>query len=213
MSPSSRSWYGSWSILLAAAWLAIPFQVLASTGVSDKQETREPREYFFIQTFGDLPEEMRAAQESGKLGMLLFFESEGCPYCAHMLREVFSRRDVQDWYREHFVSIAVDIHGDVELTDFDGITLPSKVFSDHRRVFVTPAIAFINLRGEEIFRHTGTIRDPETFLLLGRYIADGHYDDVEFRVYAEQHGVRIERGGTTPGSATDHSKDRREESP
>jgi thioredoxin-related protein len=200
-------------MFLAVASLAIPVQMFASAGTADEQETREPREYFFIQTFGDLPEEMRAAREAGKLGMLLFFESEGCPYCAYMLREVFSQRAVQDWYRERFVSVAVDIHGDVELTDFDGITLPSKVFSDHRKVFLTPAIAFINLRGEEIFRHTGTIRSPETFLLLGQYIADGHYDDVEFPVYAEQHGVRFERGGTTPGSATDHRKDHTEGSP
>lgn len=213
MSPSSRSWFEALSMYLVAASLAISVQAFASPEAIGRQETREPREYFFIQTFGDLPEEMRAAQEAGKLGMLLFFESEGCPYCAYMLREVFSQRAVQEWYGERFVSVAIDIHGDVELTDFDGITLPSKVFSDHRKVFVTPAIAFINLRGEEIFRHTGTIRSPETFLLLGRYIADGHYDDVEFRVYAEQHGVWLEGGGTTPGSATDHSKDQRETSP
>jgi thioredoxin-related protein len=211
--PYSKKRFTVLSAILLAALLAIPFQAFASAEASGKQETRDPREHFFIQTFGDLPEEMRTAQESGKLGMLLFFESEGCPYCAYMLREIFSQPAVQDFYREHFVSVAIDIHGDVELTDFDGITLPSKIFSDHRRIFLTPAIAFINLRGEEIFRHTGTIRTPETFLLLGQYIADGHYDDVEFRVYAEQHGARFERGATTPVSATDHSKDQREESP
>ncbi len=92
-------------------------------------ETRDPREFFFAQSFGDLPEELAEAREAGKLGLLLFFEQEGCPYCERMLKTILNQPEVQDWYRERFVSIAVDINGDVELRDVDGITLPSKVFA------------------------------------------------------------------------------------
>src|SRR5210317_1888862 len=91
---------------------------------------RDPREFFFIQSFGDMPAELQAAREQGKAGLLLFFEAEGCSYCQAMLKRVFNQKRVQDWYQQHFLSIAVDIHGDVEITDFDNITLPSKVFAD-----------------------------------------------------------------------------------
>jgi thioredoxin-related protein len=162
--------------------------LLAGAIPAAEADKRDPREYFFIQTFGDLPEEMELAREGGKLGMLLFFESENCSYCHFMLNKVLSDRRVQDWYRARFVNIAVDIHGDVELKDFDGITLPSKVFADHRRIFLTPVVAFLDLDGREIYRHLGMVRTPEEFMVLGEYVEGGHYFDTEYEVFAGQHG-------------------------
>ncbi len=162
--------------------------LLAGVAAAAETDKRDPREHFFIQTFGDLPEEMELGREEGKLGMLLFFESENCSYCRLMLDKVLSDRWVQDWYRERFVNIAVDIHGDVELKDFDGITLPSKVFADHRRIFLTPVVSFLDLHGREIYRHLGMVQTPEEFMVLGEYIEGKHYFDMEYEDFAEQHG-------------------------
>ena len=175
--------------VLAAFLLALPV-LLADVALAGEAETRDAREFFFTQTFGDLPEEMQAAREQGKLGMLFFFEADGCPYCQYMLRKVLNQKHVQDWYRERFVNIAVDIHGDVELTDFDGITLPSKVFSDHRRIFMTPVVSFLDLNGVEIYRHLGMTKTAEDFLLLGEYIEGKHYYDTEFKVFAKARGLQ-----------------------
>ena len=166
------------------------FAGLLAAGIAYGAETvkRDPREHFFIQTFGDLPEEMQLAREDGKLGMLLFFESENCSYCRAMLERVLSDSHVQDWYRERFVNIAVDIHGDVEFRDFDGIALPSKVFAEHRRIYLTPVVSFLNLDGQEIYRHLGMVKTPEEFMVLGEYIEGEHYFDTEYEVFAEQHG-------------------------
>ena len=154
-----------------------------------EQEVRDPREFFFTQSFGDLPEELQTARQQGKQGMLLFFEAEGCPYCQAMLKRVFSQKSVQDWYRERFLSIAIDIHGDVEIKDFDGITLPSKVFSEQRKVSMTPVLSFIDLNGIEIYRHLGMVKTPEEFLVMGEYIAGKHYFDTEYKVFAKQRGL------------------------
>jgi len=164
--------------------------LVAGIALAGEPETRNPREYFFTQTFGDLPEEMQAARDAGKLGMLLFFEADYCRYCQQMLKEIFSQPEVQDWYQERFVSIAVDIHGDVELKDFDGITLPSKIFSDQRKIFLTPVVSFINFDGVEIYRHLGMINTPQEFLLLGKYIEDEHYFDTEYHVFLESQGFQ-----------------------
>ena len=163
--------------------LLMSFNALATS-----QQSRDPREFFFTQSFGDLPEELQAVREEGKLGMLLFFEAEACPYCSAMLKRVFSQKIVQDWYRERFLSIAIDIHGDVEIKDFDGITLPSKVFSKHRNVRLTPVTLFIDLEGNEIYRHSEMVKTPEEFLLIGEYIADKHYFDTEYKVFAKERG-------------------------
>ena len=163
--------------------------LLAAALHAEEPAARDPRAHFFTQTFGDLPEEMQLARDEGKLGMLLFFEAEACSYCRAMLKNVLSDPRVQDWYRERFVNIAVDIHGDVEFTDFDGITLPSKIFADHRRIYLTPVVSFLDLTGVEIYRHLGMVRTPQEFLVMGEYIEGGHYLDTEYEVYAERRGL------------------------
>ncbi len=170
--------------------LALVIFVL-STAFSAAPDTRNPREFFFTQSFGDLPEEMQFAVADGKLGMLLFFEAEDCGFCRRMLKQVFNQRSVQDWYTERFVNIAVDVFGDVEIKDFDGITLPSKIFADQRRIFATPVVSFIDPNGIEIYRHFGMIQTPEEFLLLGEYIEDKHYYDTEFEVFLRSKGAQI----------------------
>jgi thioredoxin-related protein len=182
---------------------ALAFLPLMASAGADVPETRDPGSYFFTLTFGDLREEAQQAREDGKQGMLLFFEAESCPYCQQMRHKVLNRPAVQDWYRERFVSIAVDIHGDVELTDFDGITLPSKVFAEHRQVFLTPLIAFVDLDGNEIYRHLGMIRTPEEMLLLGEYIEDKHYYDTEFRAFARERGMQFDGVRATPGEESE----------
>ena len=182
---------------------ALAVFLLAGTMPVEASSPRDPDEYFFTQTFGDLREEMAVAREEGKMGMLLFFMADACSYCQYMIEKVFTDPEVQDWYRERFVSIAVDIHGDVELTDFDGITLPSKVFSDHRKVFLTPVVSFVGLDGSEIYRHLGMVRTPEEMLLLGEYIEGRHYYDTEFRTYARQMGMKQKDVLVTPGEESE----------
>ena len=164
--------------------------LLLGSGIvaQEEAEPRDPREYFFIQSFGDLPEELAEARKAGKIGLMLFFEQDGCAYCRAMMNKVLNQRPVQDWYRKRFVSIAVDIRGDVELTDFDGVTLPSKAFAIQRRAVMTPVITFIDLDGSEIFRKWGMISTPEEFLLMGAYIEEKRYLDISFDDYARQRG-------------------------
>jgi thioredoxin-related protein len=176
----------------AFARLVLAIMLLSGAAFSTAETTRDPYAHFFAATFGDLPEEMALAEQDGKLGMLLFFEADACTFCEHMRRKVLNQADVQDWFTERFVNIAIDIHGDVEVKDFDGITLPMKVFAEHRRVFMTPVTAFVDHNGAEVYRHLGMIKTPEEFLLLGKYIEGKHYFDREFKVFAEQQGMSEE---------------------
>jgi len=174
--------------LLSALVLLVTVNVFAG-----EQDVRDPREFFFTQSFGDLPEELATAKTQGKQGMLLFFEAEGCPYCVAMLKRVFNQKQVQDWYQEHFLSIAIDIHGDVEIRDFDNVTLPSKVFAEQRKVFMTPIVSFIDIEGIEVYRHLGMVKTPEEFLVMGEYIVGKHYFDTEFKAFASRFGMQQSR--------------------
>lgn len=172
--------------------MAVAILLLSGAALALAETTRDPYGHFFTATFGDLPEELALAKQDGKQGMLLFFEADACTFCEHMRRKVLNQPEVQDWFAERFVNIAIDIHGDVEVTDFDGITLPMKVFAEHRRVFMTPVTAFVDHSGAEVYRHLGMIKTPEEFLLLGKYIEGKHYFDREFKVFAAQQGMSEE---------------------
>jgi thioredoxin-related protein len=184
------------------SFMVLAFAAIALISYSAETQAagdpRDPRAYFFSQTFGDLPEELEEAREAGKIGLVLFFEQEGCPYCRYMMQNVLNQPDLQDWYRERFVSIAVDINGDVELRDIDGITLPSKVFAAHRKVKTTPVISFIDLQGTEVFRRVDTVKSAAEFLLMGRYVAEQHFTDTSWGDFQQAHGAGSEDEARIP---------------
>ena len=153
----------------------------AGTAIAEPQQV--PIERFFNQTFWDLPEELQTARDAGKQGILIMFEMDECPFCHRMKTTVLNRADVQDYYREHFLVFAVDIEGDVEMTDFNGNSTTMKDFAfKQNRVRATPVFAFYDLQGKPFKhgRYTGATRDAEEFLLLGRYFVDGHYASTSF---------------------------------
>ena len=148
---------------------------------------RDPGEYFFQHSLGDLQEELAIAREEGKQGILLFFEQEECPFCRRMRRSVLNRPRVQDYYRQHFRIIPVDIEGDVPLTDFQGREMTEKEFAFQvNRVRATPVFMFYDLEGNRLTRYTGATSDVEEFLWLGEYVVTGGYRDMPFTKYKRQ---------------------------
>ena len=156
-------------ILLLA--LASPYLLAAETG-----------SLFSLNT-GDLKAELADARSDGKRALLLFFEQEGCPGCRHMKEHVFPRKDVQDYYRRHFVSLAVDIHGAVPVTDFAGRQLSEKGYAQALKIRATPTFVFYDLSGSEIVRIVGPLETPEDFLLLGDFVTSGAYKSRSFVQY------------------------------
>jgi len=147
-------------------------------------ESHDPYKYFFSETFGNFAEEVETAKSSGKHGVLIFFEMDECPFCHYMKTNVLNRPDVQEFYRQNFLNFAVDIEGDIEITDFRGQHMSQKDFAfKENRVRATPVIAFYDLNGKEVFRHTGRTTDADEFMLMGRYVSEGIYKLMPFTKY------------------------------
>ncbi len=159
--------------VLVSLALLMPLTLLAAG--------RDPATHFFNESFGDLQEELETAREEGKKGIMLFFEMDDCPFCHRMKRQVLNRPEVQDYFRKHFRLLTIDVEGDVELVDFDGNETTEKDFATKQhRVRATPVIAFFDLEGRRVARFIGATRDAEEFMLLGRYVAEGHYKNGSF---------------------------------
>jgi len=162
-------------------WVALCLTV-ASTGVL--AEVRDPMQFFFHSSFGSLPEEAATAKQEGQTGILIMFEAEDCPWCAKMKANVLNQSTVQDFYRKHFRVLAIDINGDVPVTDFTGQEIPQKDFAfKHNRVRATPVFAFFDLNGKLMTRYTGATRDAEEFLWLGEFVVNGDWKTATFPAY------------------------------
>ena len=150
-------------------------------GAAVADTPRDPYQYFFNETFADFSEELDNAREQGKKGVVIFFEMDECPFCHYMKGNVLNQSSVQDYYRENFLLFSVDIEGDVEIVDFKGESMSQKDFAFKKnRVRATPVIAFFDLNGERIHRHTGKTSGVKEFMLMGEYVVDGYYKKLSF---------------------------------
>lgn len=158
--------------------------MLATASLSWAAGARDPYKYFFNETWGDYQEELANARQQGKQGILIFFEMDECPFCHYMKQNVLNQPEVQEYYRKHFLNFTLDIEGDVEITTLQGKQMKQKdfAFREHR-VRATPVIAFFDLNGKLIHRHTGKTSGVEEFMWMGEYIVNDVYKEMSFTRY------------------------------
>jgi thioredoxin-related protein len=148
----------------------------------------EPWERFFSPSLGDLRAEAIEARKDGKQALVVMYQFEECPYCARMKREVLSRPEVQDFYRRHFRVIEIDTRGALDVTGFDGRTLPEKAFARAAGIRGTPTFVFHDFEGKVLMKQVGAIGDPQEFLQLGEYVATGAYRSAGFAAWRQSLG-------------------------
>jgi len=185
---------GSRSRFGIALWLLVfPLFPLHTASSHADVVTRDPYKYFFDETFGNMRDELKTAREQGKLGILVFFELDECPFCHRMKETVLNQPQVQEYFKKNFLMFAVDIEGDVDMFDFDGQPRTQKDWAfAANRVRATPVFQFYDLNGAPTARYTGATAGVEEFMWLGEYVVSGKYleKDMSFVKYK-----REKRGG------------------
>lgn len=144
-------------------------------------ENRDPEEHFFHQTFGDLQEEVEIALEEGQSAIMVMFELNDCPWCERMKAMILNQSEVQDFFRENFRCLMMNVEGDNMIVDFNGDEISEKEWAlKHNRIRATPVFLFLDLEGNKIMRYTGAAKNVDEFMLLGEFVVDGHYKDTNF---------------------------------
>lgn len=149
-------------------------------------------------TFKDLTEDLEEANAEGKR-LLLMFEQRGCIYCTKMHEEVFPDKSVSSYIEDNYFVVQLNLHGDIEVTDFDGETLSEKAMARKWGILFTPTMLFLP---EEVSSDAtapqaavaampgafgkGTTLDMLTWVNEKRYLLDG---DEDFQRY---HARRIQ---------------------
>ena len=99
-------------------------------------------------TFKDLQEDLDEANAEGKR-LAIFFEQRGCIYCTKMHETVYPDPELSDYIDENFFVIQLNLHGDLEVVDFDGDTLTEKQIARKWGILFTPSVIFLPEEVEE----------------------------------------------------------------
>jgi thioredoxin-related protein len=100
------------------------------------------KESWMRDTFKDLREDLAEANAEGKR-LAVIFEQRGCIYCKKMHEEVFVQPRVYSYIEENFFVVQLNLHGDLEVTDFDGEVLSEKDIARKWRILFTPSFMFL----------------------------------------------------------------------
>ncbi|MBV7396343.1 thioredoxin family protein [Mameliella sediminis] len=125
--------------LMSAALAVVMALPVAAQEMGDDGLFKSP---WMRDTFKDLREDLDEANAEGKR-LVLFFEQRGCIYCRKMHEEVFTDAEVSDFIDANYFVVQLNLHGDTEVTDFDGEVLSEKDMARKWRVLFTPNIVFL----------------------------------------------------------------------
>ena len=125
-------------ILLALAATLMAFGVQAAE-LGDDGLHKTP---WMRDTFKDLREDLAEANDEGKR-LLLMFEQRGCIYCTKMHKEVYPDPEVTAMIEDNYFVVQLNLHGDIEVTDFDGEILAEKDMARKWGILFTPSLMFM----------------------------------------------------------------------
>ena len=180
-------------LLLGLALLTTPLHAatLGDDGLHDAPWIHE--------TFKDLREDHETALAEGKT-LLVMIEQRGCIYCTKMHEEVFPQPEITAALTDDFYVVQINMFGDVEVTDFDGTSLPEKDMVRRWNAQFTPTLMFFppDVSDDAIASQVTIVTMPGAFgksttLNLLNWISEGHYlGDEPFQKY---HARMLEENG------------------
>ncbi|WP_370252755.1 thioredoxin family protein [Nioella sp.] len=151
------------------------------------------------ETFLDLREDLGDANANGQR-LLILFEQRGCIYCNEMHENVFSRENIAQMLDEDFFVVRLNLHGSLEVTDFDGEVMTEREIARRWGILFTPTLMFMPEEVAEdltavqasVATMPGAFGGWTTFNLLNWVQEHGYDEDEGFQRY---HARRLQEMG------------------
>ena len=131
-------------------------------------------------SFMDMPEDLQDALDSGREGLVVIWEQEGCGSCLKLHEKNFQRQALIDYIPENFAVMTMNMYGEKKVTTFDGETMPEKDWAQELRVNFSPTTVFFGEGGKEVFRMPGYF-EPYYYLAGYVFVAERGYESEEHR--------------------------------
>ena len=158
---------------------------------------------WFVNSFMDLKEDLAEAAEAGKR-FVVMWEQRGCPYCRETHIVNFARPEINQYVRENFAVLQLDLFGSREVTDFDGEALEERALARKWGIVFTPTIMFFaksvdKVEGKsgaqaEVTRMPGYFK-PFHFITMFEYVKESAYERQHFQKFLQAKGDRLRAQG------------------
>ena len=149
------------------------------------------RQPWFLESFLELADDLEGAAEKGKR-LAIMWELRGCPYCRETHLVNFAQPDIEDFVREQFNILQLNIIGAREVTDFDGEKMSEKRLAEKYGIRFTPTFQFFperaaglaarKPRDREVARTQGYLL-PVHFLAMFKFVSERAYEKGSLRDY------------------------------
>ena len=138
---------------------------------------------WFKDSFLDFNEDIKEAAADGKR-VLLIFHQDNCPYCAELVEQNFSQKDIVDKMQKNLDAIGLNMWGDREIASVDGKSYTEKTFAEKLKVQFTPTLIFFNEDAKQIVRLNGYL-PPNEFRVVLDYVSEKKDREMSLRDYAK----------------------------
>lgn len=192
---------------VAGALATVP--LLARAGERIEPAVNEDGLYtqpWFLQSFLDVRDDLEDAAAAGKR-FAVMWEQKGCPYCKEMHQVNFARPEINDYVRENFAVLQLNMWGSREVTDFDGEVMEERELARKWRVNFTPTIQFFpesldGMDGKpgwdiEVARMPGYFK-PFHFISMFEFVRGSRYEGQNFQRFLQQKFAEMEARGENP---------------
>jgi len=149
------------------------------------------RQPWFLESFLELADDLEAAAASGKR-FAVMWELRGCPYCRETHLVNFAKPEIEDFVRQQFDIVQLNIIGAREVTDFDGEKMSEKRLAERYGIRFTPTFQFFPERAaglaarkpreREVARAQGYLL-PAHFLAMFKFVSERAYEKGSLRDY------------------------------
>jgi len=144
---------------------------------------------YFKDSFLDFREESAEAVEAGK-HMLVFADLKGCPYCAQMLKDNFTKTEKEggnsEFIKKNFDSIHINIKGSREVAFNETTEVTEAELASVLKVNFTPTLLFMNDKNKVVARVNG-YRSAREFKQVLNYVKEKAYEKTDFPSYRLAH--------------------------
>ncbi len=100
--------------------------------------------------------------------------TDWCGWCKRMDRDVYARSDVRDYLSRKFVAVRLNAEAS-DAASYEGKAYTERSLASRFRVSGYPTTVFLGANGGHLANVPGYI-PADRFLLLLRYVGDGHLD-------------------------------------
>ncbi len=172
---------------------------LAGPALAELDDAGLHIEPWIHETFYDLRDDLATANANDQR-LLILFEQRGCIYCREMHESVFSQDNVAQMLSDDYFVIRLNLHGSLEVTDFDGEVMSERDIARRWGILFTPTMMFMpeevpddqTAQQAAVAAMPGAFSRWTTFNLLTWVLEHGYEGDEGFQRY---HARRLREMG------------------